>query len=161
MPTLKETLDDFSIREKNLWFEFLVDIVVALYYYPRVLGLLWRGDGALSGAAMTDLIINTVMVAVGASVLISILLHTQQKPEPRDERDYMIEARSNLWFSRVLVVGVLAVIGTVVFHQFNPWSAQALLPLTPLVLAHLLLFVLMLASMVNSVLRLLMYRLGP
>lgn len=161
MSSLKETLDDFSIREKNLWFEFFVDIVVAVYYYPRAFGLLLRGDGALTGAAMTDLIINTVMVAIGASVLISLLLHSQQKPEPRDERDLLIEARSNLWFSRLLMLGVLAVIGLIVFHQFNPWSSQALLPLTPLVIAHLLLFVLMLASMVNAVLKLLMYRLGP
>lgn len=161
MHDIKDRLGDFSIREKNLWFELLVDIAVALYYYPRMFVLLRRGDGALTGAVMTDVIINTVMLAIGVSVVISIFLHAQQKPEPRDERDYMIEARSNLWFSRLLVLGVLAVIGTVVFHQFNPWSAEALLPLTPLVIAHCLLFVLMVASMVNSVLKLAMYRLGP
>lgn len=160
MTDFKQRLGDFSIREKNLWFEFIVDIMVALYYYPAMFSLLLRGDGALSGEAMTEVIVNTVVYAVVVSVLISIFLHTQTKPEPRDERDYLIEAKSNLWFSRALVFGVLAVMGTIMFHEFNPWSSEALLPMTPLVIAHLLLFVLMVASMVNSVLKLAMYRIG-
>lgn len=155
----RERLGDFSAREKHLWFELLVDIGVALYYYPKAFHLLMAGDGALSGEVMTDLVVNTVMLAIGLSIALAILLHMQDKPEPKDERDYMIEARSNGWYSRFLIGGVMAVMGVIVMQEFTLWPGDWFVA-TPLVLAHLLLLVLMLASMLNSILKLLMYRTG-
>lgn len=158
---MRERLGDFSVREKNLWFELLLDVVIAIYYYPRVFKLILQDSGALTGSAVVDLLINTVMLAIIVSALLSVLLHTQKKPEPKDERDYIIDAKCDYCFSRMLMFGVLFVMGWIVLQQFNPWPERNLFELTPLVIAHLLLFVVMISSMVHSVLKLMLYRLGP
>jgi hypothetical protein len=155
---MKAILGDFSVREKNLWFELIVDVVVALYYYPKVFKLMLAGS--LTGTAMTNLIVSTVVLAIIASAVLAALLHQQQKPEPLDERDFYIDARATLWFARVLVFGVVSVMGWIVLQEFNPWPDRALFVMSPLVIAHFLLFSLMLASMTKSILKLLMYRLG-
>jgi len=54
---------------------------------------------------------------------------------------------------------VVSVMGWIVLQEFNPWRDRELFALSPLVIAHFLLFSLMLASMTKSILKLLMYRL--
>ncbi len=157
---MNELLDDYSIREKNLWFQFLVDVAVALYYWPKAFGLMVAGDEALRGGAMVGLIVSTVIWAIVVSGALSIFLHTQQKPEPKDERDYMIDARSSLVSGRVLTVGILAIIGSIVFREMADSATLDVFVLTPLLLAHLLLVVLMFASMIGSLVKLYFYRKG-
>lgn len=158
---MNEQIDSFSIREKNLWFEFLVDVAVALYYWPKALGLMWAGDAALRDGAV-GLITSTVIWAIVVSTVLSAFLHTQQKPEPKDERDYIIDARSSLLSGRVLTMGVLVIMGNVVIQEMvGEWAVgRGLFVLTPLLIAHLLLVVLMLASMTDKVSRLYFYRRG-
>jgi hypothetical protein len=162
---MKELLDDYSIREKNLWFQLFVDIAVALYYWPQALRLMAAGD--LSGGAMVGLITGTVITAIVVSAVLSIFLHMQQKPEPMDERDYMIEARSSLLASRVLVVCVFIIIGHVVMQELAPPAPElGIGPLnyfslfSPLMMAHMLLIALMLWSFAGSLARLYFYRRG-
>jgi hypothetical protein len=159
---MKEVLGDFSIREKNLWFELLVDVVVALYYYPKAFRLMMAGDQALSGTFMVGLITSTVILAIIVSSVLSVFLHTQTKPEPKDERDRLIEAHSGLLANRVLVGGVLLIMAYVVLQELagDIARSRALFTLTPLVIAHLLLVALMLSSMTNSIAKLVSYRRG-
>ena len=158
---MRERLGYFSVREKNLWFELLLDVVVAVYYYPRAFALILRDSAELTGTAVVDLLINTVILAILVSALLSVLLHTQKKPEPKDERDFIIDAKCDYLFSRMMMFGVLFVMGWIVMQQFNPWPERNLFELTPLVIAHVLLFVVMISSMAHSVMKLLLYRLGP
>ncbi len=161
---MKELLDDYSVREKNLWFQFLVDVAVALYYWPKALSLMLRGDEALRGAAMVGLITSTVIWAIVISVVLSIFLHTQQKPEPKDERDHLIDARSSLLSGRVLVSGMLIIMGNIVFQETfgERMGGRALFTgtMSPLLIAHLLLVVLMVASMVGTSAKLYLCRKG-
>lgn len=159
---MKERLGDFSIREKNLWFEFCVDVVVALYYYPNAFALMMAGDGALMGAPMVGLITTTVILAIIVRGVLSAFLHTQVKPEPKDERDHLIDARGSLFAGRVLVAANVFLIGLLVLQQIADGArvGGVLLMLTPLVIAHLLLVALMLAAMTHTVTRLVCYRRG-
>jgi hypothetical protein len=163
---MKEQLDDYSIREKDLWFELIVDITVALFYWPQAFRLMAAGDGAMRGDAMVGLITSTVVIAIVVSTLLSIFLHTQQKPEPMDERDYMIAARSSLLASRVLVVCLFALIGHLVMSEFSSDTIPGIqwmgyLPdISPLVIAHLLLVAIMARSFTGTVARLYFYRKG-
>jgi hypothetical protein len=159
---MRERLGDFSIREKNLWIEFLVDIGVALYYWPKAFALMRAGDALVRGVGMVDLIINTVMLAIFIGVVLSVFVHTQQKPEPMDERDYLIAARSSVWSGRVLVACIVLIMGYAVIQELGGAviAGRALLTLTPLLIAHLLLVALMLSSMTASLLKLYFYRLG-
>ncbi|MDY6983901.1 MAG: hypothetical protein SV422_12500 [Pseudomonadota bacterium] len=167
---MKEQPDTYSIREKNLWFEFLVNLAVGIYYWPQALRLMTMGDDALRGSAMIGLIASTVVVAVAVSIALSIFLHAQQKPEPMDERDFTIEARASVLASRVLVTCVFVIIGHLVMQELAtrldgepvsvvPFTSYSL-TLSPLVLAHALLIAVMLWSFVGTVTRLYFYRRG-
>ena len=159
---MKEELDTYSTREKNLWFEYLTDIAVALYYWPNAIRLMLAGDEALRGGAMVGLITSTVIVAIVVSGALSIFLHAKQKPEPKDERDYIIEARASLWSARVLVAGMLSIMGNIVVQEMIGEQAvgRVLFALSPLLIAHLMLVTLMVASLVGTSVKLYLYRKG-
>ena len=157
---MEEQLDTYSVREKNLWFELLSDVAVALYYWPGAIRLMMQGDEALMSSAMAGLIARTVIWAIVVATALSIFLHTQTKPEPMDERDYMIAARGSMLAGRVLVGCLIALIGVVVFREMTQAAQLDAFPLSPLVMAHLLLVSLMLWSMTSSVARLFYYRRG-
>src|SRR5690606_22324940 len=114
---MKEQLDTYSIREKNLWFELLSNAAAALDYWPKAAQLILAGDEALRSSAMAGLIASTVVWAIVVTTALSIFLHTQQKPEPMDERDYMIAARGSHLAGRVLVACLLVIIGLIVFRE--------------------------------------------
>lgn len=118
------------------------------------------GDGALSGDAMTRLVIGTVTLAIVVSVLLRLIFNRQQNVEPRDERDYLIERTSVRWFTRVLVLGILAVVVLIAAQSMVNRPDITVFPLTPLSIAILLLFTLMLASLIDSVTQLYCYRRG-
>ncbi|HEY0962497.1 MAG TPA: hypothetical protein VGE69_09075 [Pseudomonadales bacterium] len=157
---MNDHADTYSIREKNLWFEFLSDIAIALYYWPKAIPLMLAGDDALRSGAMANLIASTVVWAIVVTTALSIFLHTQRKPEPMDERDYLIAARGSHVAVRMLVACVLVVIGLIVFRELTDAAQLDVFPLSPLVIAHLLLVSLMLWSMTSTIIRLFCYRRG-
>lgn len=157
-----EFLRHFSTREKNLWSEFLVDLAAGLYYYPKMIALIARGDDALTGAAMVGLITSTVMVAIFAGVIVSVFLHLEAKPEPLDERDHLFRARGNQVAYLVLVGCIVLIMGHVVISELMPRMAGNPLPfeLTGVVIAHLLLVSLFLSSVAKTLVMLFFYRRG-
>jgi hypothetical protein len=158
---LKNVLGELSIREKNLWVELLVDVIVALYYYPKMFLLITAGDAALTGERMVNLIISTVMLAIFVAVALAALLHEKQQPEPKDERDLVIDNRGSVLFGRMLLACVLFIMGMIVMQEMSIGrQLEWLIALSPLVIAHLLLFTLMISSTTSSVLKLVLYRRG-
>jgi hypothetical protein len=159
---VKEEQDSYSTREKNLWFELLVDLAVGLYYWPNAMRLMLAGDEALRGGPMAALLLNTMVAAVFFGIALTVFLHRQEKPEPMDERDHMIMARSGLIAGRALIGSVIAVIGLVVIQELpGPYTSHlTFLALTPLVIAHLLLVALMVWSFTSVIARLYYYRRG-
>ena len=152
--------DDISVREKKLWFELVVDIAVGLYFYPKAFALMIAGDAALTGRAMVELIVGTIVWVIIISVVLGRLLKCDQKPEPKDERDRLIENITGRWFGRTLVLCLLGVIGLIVVQATAADVGSLLFTLTPLGIALLLLFSLMLASLVDSIAKLYCYRRG-
>lgn len=147
-----------SVREKNLWVELLVNGLVAVYYFPGLFLLLQVGDRALRGESMTDLITHTVMVAVFASIALEIFLHARQRPEPMDERDLHIDGRGSAWASRVLMFCNGTVIGLILLQESG--RSIAMLQLSPLGIANLLLGSFLLASISSTLVKVLLYRRG-
>jgi hypothetical protein len=156
----KEMMGDISVREQKLWFELAVDVAVGLYFYPKTFALMAAGDAALTGKAMTGLIVGTVMWAVIVSGALALLFKINQKAEPKDERDHLIENTAGRWFGRVLVICLLALVGLIVVQAMAADLGSLLFTLTPLGIAILLLFSLMLASLVDSIAKLYCYRRG-
>ncbi len=89
---LKKFLSDLTNRELNLWAEFLVNIVVALYCFPAAFRLIKMNERTPSGGAMVGLVIITIIPAVIISIILSILVGVRKKPAKKDERDYVFSA---------------------------------------------------------------------
>ena len=157
---VRELLGDISVREQKLWFELVVDVAVGLYFYPKAFVLMAAGDAAFTGKAMTGLIIGTVTWAIIVSVVLSLVFKLNQKSEPKDERDHYIEHTSGRWFGRVLVFCVVGIVGLIVVQAMAADLSEQLFTLTPLGIALLLLFSLMFASLVDSIVKLYCYRRG-
>ena len=159
-PRARALLGDMSVRERKLWFELVVDIAVGLYFYPKAFALMVAGDTALTGRAMTGLIMGTVTWAIIISVVLALVFKANAKPDPKDERDHLIEITTGRWFGRVLVICLMAIVGLIVVQAMAVDVGSLLFTLTPLGVALLLLFSMMLASLVDSVAKLRCYRRG-
>ena len=157
-----EFLRNFSTREKNLWSELLVDLVAAAYYYPKMFSLMQAGDEGLTGAAMTSLIIGTVMVAIFAGVIVSVFLHAQKTPEVADERDLLFRSRGNTVAYFSLVLCIIVIMACVVITEMMPTFArtEGFYAVTPLVIANLLLVSLFISSVAKVLVQLYSYRRG-
>lgn len=161
---MKTLLSKMSVREKNLWAELLVDVVVGLYYLPKMFVLLQGGERALTGGAMAGLVTSTVLVGIMAGVAAAVLLGllSQDKDaEPLDERDHSFLARGNLVAYVTLVAGVVLIISQVVIFELMPelWQERGI-PLSPVAIANLLLVALVLSSVVKVAAQLFSYRRG-
>ena len=156
----KAMFDEISAREKKLWCELVVDVVVGLYFYPKAFVLMAAGDEALTGAAMTNLIMGTVTWAIIATIGLALVFRSREKPEPKDERDHLIEITTGRWFGRVLVLCLLGIIGLIVVQSMAADIGTQLFMLTPPGIALLMLFGLMLASLADSITKLYCYRRG-
>jgi len=156
-----ELFNNFSTREKNLWSELLVDIVIGLYYFPKMF-VMMASNTELSGGAMAELITGTVILAIFMGIIISVFLHTQKKPEQVDERDHLFDARGSRIAYTVLGLCVALVIGHIIVNEMLPEVARdrALLNLSPVAIAHLLLLSLYLSSVIKTVMQLFFYRRG-
>lgn len=155
-----KVLDDMSVREKHLWVEVIVDIVVAVYYFPKLFGLFILGDEALTGPPMFNLIIQTVGLAIILAGIIGVILLRQEKTAPKDEREKQFYARANLIAYRVLLICICGLMGQIVMSEIFAGGRQSFLVLTPVIIANLLMIAIILAEMSKSVMRLFYYRRG-
>ena len=156
---LKSFLADLTNRELSLWAEFLVNIVVALYYFPRAFRLIEVNEGAPIGRAMLGLVISTIIMAILISIILGIIVSIWKKPAKKDERDYAFLARGSMIAYTALFIFVVMIIGHVMFQGLLPETAARLgLMTSPLIIAHFLLLSLMFSSTIKCVMQLFFYR---
>jgi Na+/alanine symporter len=154
-------LSEMATRERNLWAELLVDLVVALYYLPKMFTLISSDQAYLTNPAMAGLIVKTIILAIIAGILAGILLRPGKNPQKEDERDYQFSARGCLIANRVLIICVIVIMGHLAFAGLFPRLAAARgLDIPPMMVAHLLLISLILSSSIKSVAQLVYYRRG-
>lgn len=135
-----------SFEEKSVWIQ-LVGMVIGLGIYFVI-----AGQMALSGVRAMPAYAAVFMVAVVGMVIFLIIAHIlaaiMGKPEQSDERDRLINWRSEHNSAWVAAVGMLAAITCMVFGVENVWTA------------NLLLLSLALSEILGFVLRLVYYRRG-
>ena len=56
-------LQEMAIRERRLWATLLVDAIVALYYFPKALVLLFHNETGLV-TALVGLVIKSTMLGI-------------------------------------------------------------------------------------------------
>ena len=139
---------DMSYQEKSIAGSLLAMLVVYGYYFAAVL----RHAGRL------DFAVGRLIFAVIAIIVIEIVYHIvlalESKPEPKDERDILIESKAyrNAYFA--YGTGAFLVISVVIA------AGLAGSQVTPFLLVNLVLLFMVLAEVVKFVTQLLYYSRG-
>lgn len=158
-----------SWREKHLWAETLISVLVSVYFFSHSFTLLLslEDDSPFPVRDMTRLIITTVILSIILSVVIFTLLRMlsgnhQGEIEPSDERDRLFELRSNQVAYWTLCAITATVVGAIVLNSTSAQSdsLQISLPMSPLLIAQALIAALTLSSLAKSISALFYYRRG-
>ncbi len=153
-------LSNFSNRELNIWAHLLIDVGVAAYYYSKV----WAISGGGLDANLMELVRVVVKIIIFTIVFAIIIfgainLRGEEKP---DERDYRIEAKANNIAYITLVIGVVLIMSQLFLNELGMayWNMDQdnFITLTTVVIGHLLLGALILASVAKSISQLVLYR---
>ncbi|MCF6196495.1 MAG: hypothetical protein L3J50_07300 [Emcibacter sp.] len=109
-------LQDMSNREKSLWSKVLLDVIIALYFFPAVFAM--EGGMAANVDEIASLIRTVIVLAIVGSLVIYWLLKAG-KAEKKDERDYQFEARSYLVGYAVMLTAVSIFIGHIILNELT------------------------------------------
>lgn len=153
-------LENMSIREKDLWAELMIDLLVALYYFPRAMALMAQGDVVMRGSELAGLVGSTIVLAIVVSIIVFGIIHRSGETEHKDERDYRFEARGNLIGYWTLTALLVLLLGCIVLTEYSFPVRQVpfLLEMGPLGVGHLILLALVLTSIVKAGTQLYYYR---
>lgn len=152
-------LQEMAGRERRLWATLLVDVAVALYYFPKALVLLSQGEDGLV-AALLGLVFSSTVLGIVLAIALHFVFALASTDVAADEREQRFAARA----SRA-GYGALQVFALVLIWQL---SANALLPgvarvpdlTSPFLMAHLLLLALIVSRLIKSGLELFYFRRG-
>lgn len=152
-------LQEMASREKRVWATFFVDVVVALYYSPKALALLMRGEADLV-TALLGLVFSSTVLGIVLAIVMHCVFAVASIEAAADEREQRFAARAN-----GAGYGALQLFSLVLIWQL---SANALLPhvsrvpdlSSPFLVTHLLLLALIASRLIKSVLELFYFRRG-
>lgn len=156
-------LKEMSVRERDLWVELLTNLLVAIYYFPKLFILMAAGDAALMGKPMVSLISSTIILAIFVAIILVVILklfNLKGTLEKEDERERSFSAKGSLGAYWVLFVLICILIGQIILDDIFGASRQSFVVLTPVLIAHLLLISLMISGTTKSVIQLYYYRRG-
>jgi len=137
----------------NIWAELILDILVSLYFFPKIFPLII--DGQLYSEALVDIIATSIIIAIIYSIFVFGAINTFTKREEKDERDYIYELKSYKISNIISQVSIYFLIGLIVF---NPIKKVQLIEFTAPMIAMLLLIIALFSSTGKSLTQLFNYR---
>ena len=146
-------LNNYSNRELNIWAELILDIIVSIYFFPKIFPLII--DGQLYSDALVGIIANTIIITIIYSIFVFGAINTLTKREEKDERDYIYELKSYRISNIISQVSIYLLISLIVF---NPINQVRLTDFTAPMIAMLLLIITLLSSTGKSLTQLFNYR---
>ena len=146
-------LNNYSNRELNIWAELILDILVSLYFFPKIFPLII--DGQLYSEALVDIIATSIIIAIIYSIFVFGAINTLTKREEKDERDYIYELKSYRISNIISQVSIYLLISLIVF---NPINQVRLNEFTAPMIAMILLIITLLSSTGKSLTQLFNYR---
>ena len=146
-------LNNYSNRELNIWAELALDILVSLYFFPKIFPLII--DGQLYSDALVGIIATSIIISIIYSIFVFGAINTLTKREEKDERDYIYELKSYRISNIISQVSIYLLISLIVF---NPINQVRLNEFTAPMIAMLLLIITLLSSTGKSLTQLFNYR---
>ena len=147
-------LNNYSNRELNIWAELILDIIVSIYFFPKIFPLII--DGQLYSEALVGIIVNSIIIAIIYSIFVFGAINALTKREEKDERDYIYELKSYRISNIIYQVSIFILISQIVV--FNPINPKPLTDFTAPMIAMLLLIITLLSSTGKSLTQLFNYR---
>ena len=143
-------LETLSFREKSLWVQVAVMVVLGNWYYARVGSSLF---GNMPGREETlgiffGMTITLVVLSVIAHIILAVV-SPKEANAPADERDRQIADRAGNYASYMLGGGVIMI---AIYSVINSTSA--------ITMAHLLVLLLIVVDILTNALQILYYRRG-
>jgi hypothetical protein len=148
---------DLSYQEKSIAGSLMVMLLVYGYYFAGVLHHVGEPQFGASGLAR---LIWAVIAIVVIQIVYQIALALESHPEPKDERDVLIESKAyrNGYFA--YGTGAFLVIAMVIAAGLMGDAAPTRIVVTPFLVVNLVLLFMVLAEVVKLVTQLLYYRKG-
>jgi hypothetical protein len=146
-------LNNYSNRELNIWAELILDIIVSIYFFPKIFPLII--DGQLYSDALVGIIATSIIISIFYSVFVFGAINTLTKREEKDERDYIYELKSYRISNIISQVSIYLLIYLIVF---NPINQVRLTDFTAPMIAMLLLIIALLSSTGKSLSQIFNYR---
>ena len=146
-------LNNYSNRELNIWAELILDIIVSIYFFPKIFPLII--DGQLYSDALVGIIATSIIISIIYSIFVFGAINTLTKREEKDERDYIYELKSYRISNIISQVSIYLLISLIVF---NPINQVRLNEFTAPMIAMILLIITLLSSTGKSLTQLFNYR---
>ncbi len=148
---------DLSYQEKSILGSLLAFVVVFGYYFAAVLRDLGRHEFV---AGMVGRLVLAVIAIVVIEIVYHIVLALESKPEPKDERDILIECKAyrNAYF--LLASGAFLVIAWVIMTNLASDAASTRVAVTSFITVNLVLFFMVVADVMKFLTQLFYYRRG-
>ena len=146
-------LNNYSNRELNIWAELILDIIVSIYFFPKIFPLII--DGQLYSEALVGIIVNSIIIAIIYSIFVFGAINTLTKREEKDERDYIYELKGYRISNIISQVSIYLLVSLIVF---NPINQVRLTDFTAPMIAMLLLIITLLSSTGKSLSQIINYR---
>ena len=144
-------LKNYSNRELNIWAELVLDLIVSIYFFPKLFFLI------ISGNIHTDesiiLITTTIFISIAYSIAVFTIINIFKESEEEDERDYIFELKSYKISNTIFQISIFFLICSIIF---NPLSNHY--EFTPTLIAAFLIIITLFCSAGKSVSLLYLYR---
>ncbi|GEM_PF-599699 len=149
---------DISNREKEIWIELVISLLVAIYYFKHAFSN--GGFSDMFNPELGKVVINAILFSIFATIALTIFFNTKDDVK-KDERYYAIDAKANscAYYSFCLLcVGII--VQTFISEKVGYFSDAHLLNINLSSVLHLILLSLIISGTVKSVTQLFFYRRG-
>ncbi|MDR3748491.1 MAG: hypothetical protein P4M04_10100 [Acidobacteriota bacterium] len=149
---------DLSYQEKSVWGTLAAMVVVYGYYFSAALHDVGRPE---FGTGSLGRLIFAVIALIVIQVVYHIALALESRPEPKDERDTLIESKAYRTAYFFLTTGIsLLAAAIIVINTFALHSREAWGTVTPFAIVNLILLAMVLAESAKLLTQLFYYRRG-
>jgi|TARA_X000000368_G_C22874200_1_gene642295 hypothetical protein len=147
-------INNYSNRELNIWAELILNLVVSIYFFPKIFPLIINSQ--LYSEALAGIITTSIIISIIYSIFVFGAINALTKKEEKDERDYIYELKSYRISNIIYQVSIFILISQIVV--FNPINSKPLAGFTAPTIAMLLLIITLLCSTGKSLTQLFYYR---
>ena len=144
-------LKNYSNRELNIWAELVLDLIVSIYFFPKLFLLIISGD--IHSNESIILITTTIFISIAYSIVVFTIINVFKESEKKDERDYIFELKGYKISNTIFQISIVIL---VCWLFFTPLSNHY--EFTPIMIAAFLIIITLFCSAGKSVSLLYFYR---